>query len=922
MKTLLFVAWIAFAPQQERSATTYDVPLAELALAKGAELPAYPDQAPYEKWDLFAAMWPYAVIEGEGEAVYTLPGYSPHEWQRPGHGAGRLLVRTDSARDVRGLLFVPRNDWNGMMRFEFTIPAARATSDEAAFLRAQAQHYARLLNDRVAGAAWFRHRLDEIRKRLSDPPVSGNEPAVAQWENPTTDDDLLETYGLFSGGRALAENLQLERAIPTAAPDDSSVALSSIEGITVREFKWESRLGGTTALDPLADLVPADQHALFFPSFQAMVDVLDEASELGVFALSAFEAQSADARTRERYERQLCLEVDAFARTLGGMAIESVAFTGSDPYLRTGSDVALLFRAKSREALRAFIASRQDVAGPTEGARKVEGEIDGLSYRGVVNETHTVSSYLAEVSGVLVVANSLEQLRRIARVSTGELAALAKAGEYRFFRQRYPLGAAKQGGEAAFLILPDAAIRRWCGPKWRIAASRRTRAAAVLAELDAEHAEELLRGVSRPVALVFDSQGFDLGELRLTPDGAWSSIYGSLSFQTPIAELEIETVSSNEAAFYQRWRDGYQQNWSGYFDPIALSISVEPDRLAADLTVMPLILGTDYAEMRTFVGDEALDPDDGDRHEDSIFHFALALDPKTEPIQEIGREISGIITQLTDPMGWIGGFVEVYADADVFWEDLFELQDSQAAFEELAGNPNEIPLVVSFGVGSAVKLAAFISTLRGFVESSAPGLLNWNNVEDGEHRFVEIRAMTGMTDDFSVFYATTPEAFVITLKKEALLRALDRLARRSSGKTQAPGSSPQQSWIGESVSLEVERQGLNVFGLLFGESWTSSLRDRSWANFPILHEWKRLYPDRDPLAVHERVFGERLRCPAGGEYVWNDAWKTMESTVYGSPAEPRSDLELPSLWKEILKARFGLTFEEDGLRARAEVERE
>ncbi len=919
MKTLLFVAWIAFASQQHRPAATYDVPLLELALAKGVELPTYPDQAPYGKWDVYAAMWPYAVIEGEGEALVTLPGYSPNEWQRPGHGAGRLLVRTASPRDVRGLLFVPKNDWSGMLRLEFTIPAARATSDEAAFLRAQAQHYARLLHERVAGAAWFRHRLDEIRKRLGE--AAANEPAVAQWDNPTTDDDLLETYALFSGGRALAENLQLDRAIPTAAADDSSVALSSIEGITVREFKWESRLEGPTVLDPLADLVPDDQHALFFPSFQAMVDVLDEAAQLGVFALSAFEEQSTDARTRERYERQLCLELDAFARALGGMAIESVAFTGSDPYLRTGSDVALLFRAKSVEALRAFIASRQDAASAAAGARKVEGEIDGLSYRGVVNDTHTVSSYLAEVSGVLVVANSLEQLRQIARVSAGELAPLAKAGEFRFFRQRYPLAAAKGAGESAFLILPDAAIRRWCGPKWRIAASRRTRAAAVLAELDAEHAEELLRGISRPVALVFDSQGFDLGELRLTPDGAWSSIYGSLSFQTPISELEIETVSSSEASFYQRWKDGYQQNWSGYFDPIALSISVEPDRLAVDLTVMPLILGTDYAEMRTFVGAAALGPDDGDRHEESIFHFALALDPKTEPIQEIGREISGQIAELADPMGWIGGSFEVYADADVFWEDLSELEDSRAAFEELAGNLNEIPLVVSFDVGSAVKLAAFLSTLRGFVESSAPGLLNWNNVEEGGHRFVEIRAITGMTDDFSLFYATAPEAFVITLKKEALLRALDRLAQRRSSEAQAPESSAQ-AWIGESVSLEVERQGLNVFGLLFGESWTSSLRNRSWASFPILNEWKRQHPDQDPVAVHERIFGERLRCPSGGEYVWNDAWKTMESTVYGSPAEPRSDLELPPSWKEILKARFGLTFEEDGLRARAEVERE
>ncbi len=917
MKLVLALGLIA-GPQENSRPVFYDVPIAELAFDGDAELPAQPEQAPSDEWDAYQDLWPRAEIEGPGEVVYTLPSYSVEAWpQSPGHAAGRLLVRTNSARDLHGILFVPKPDWSGMDRLGFSIPAARATSDEAAFLRAEAQHYGRLLRERQPGSAWFRHRLAEVRRGLGE--TAANDPALAPWFEPNDEDDLLGTYGLLSGGRALAENLQLERALPEAGPGEPTVEISSIEGITVREFDWKERVQGDPGLDPLSALVPADQHALFFPSFQALLDVIDETSELGVFALAAFEERSSDARTRERYERQLCLELDGFARALGRLAIASVAVTGSDPYLRSGSDLALLLESERLDALRAFVTARQDAVA---GARRVEGEIAGVAYRGVVNETRSVSSYVAAVGNALVVTNSLHQLERIAQVRARASPALAAAEEYRFFRERYPV-ARTGAGESAFLMVPDAAIRRWCGPKWRIAQSRRTRAAAVLAELAAAHAAELARGSVRPTPLAFETHGFDLGELALTSEGPRSSLYGTLDFLTPIAELDVERVSASEASFYERWRDGYQANWSGYFDPIALSIAVEARRLAADLTVMPLIDNTDYQEMRTFVGEAALDPLDGDPHEGSIFHFAMALDPKTPSIQDIGRTLSGMVAELADPMGWMGGSLAVYADADPFWGELFGAGDRDQALEKLQTRLNEIPVVVHFEVGSALKLAAFLSTLRGFVEGSAPGLLVWNTAEEGPHRFVEIRAKPGLVPDFSLFYATTSEAFLISPHRPALVRALDRLARRREGGEPTSETGPAApAWLGESQSVSIAREGLNAFQSMAGDDWTRTLRDRSFGNLAILNEWKRLFPDQDPVAVHQRVFGEHLRCPSGNEYAWDETWRTMSSPAYGSPAAPHSDLALPRPWREIVEAHFGLTFEEAGLRARAEARRE
>ena len=41
-------------------------------------------------------------------------------------------------------------------------------------------------------------------------------------------------------------------------------------------------------------------------------------------------------------------------------------------------------------------------------------------------------------------------------------------------------------------------------------------------------------------------------------------------------------------------RDGYQRNWTWAFDPIGLRIGIDKQKLAADLTITPLIMNSEY----------------------------------------------------------------------------------------------------------------------------------------------------------------------------------------------------------------------------------------------------------------------------------------------------------------------------------------
>ncbi len=116
-------------------------------------------------------------------------------------------------------------------------------------------------------------------------------------------------------------------------------------------------------------------------------------------------------------------------------------------------------------------------------------------------------------------------------------------------------------------------------------------------------------------------------------------------------------------------------------------------------------------------------------------------------------------------------------------------------------------------------------------------------------------------------------------------------------------------------------RGLELAQVLFGDELAATLRRDSWRNLPILNEWRRLHPELDPVALHERVFHEYLACPGGGTYVWNEEWHTLESSIFGHPGAPQDGIRRPKAWDELSSARFALEFEADGLRVRAELER-
>lgn len=913
----------------------FSVPLDELKITAG-ELPKAATATAPRQWRLRDAMLPRVVRTDFGE-IYLEPASGQNAswtWQPLNYRDWHVVAKAAKGTDIVGRLFVPNPDFSGSVAVGFRIAAELGKADlKERFLTAKERHFQDLLNRDLPGGAWFRHQLDEVRaERLGKPSdlVTAVTPGQTQFARRR---QLDETLDIFTGGKAVSENLQLDRTF-VAPTGEATVAINSLQGITVAELDWKSLMKDKKPqVDPLATLLPQDQHAIFFPSFAALLMMMDEADAQGTPLLHMAETRAESAGTRELYERQLCLSATSLARLLGPKVIGSVAITGSDPYLRTGTDLAILFEARQPKVLLSYLAARHAQAMKEDAAvKRMDDKVNGVSFAAVRSNDRGVCSYVAEFGNVVIVSNSPYQLGRIAAVYHGNDASLATLPEYAFFRDRYPRGDAQ---ESAFLILTDATIRRWCGPRWRIGSSRRTRAAAILAELQARYASSIVKREVKAADLSPMVRHTGLGDVELLPVGAQSSVYGSLRFMTPLAELDLEKVTTAEADAYRRFRDTYQNNWRAFFDPIAVRLGATATRLSGDLTVMPLIAGTEYRRFIDVTRKGEIPPDAGDSHPESMLHFIMALDHDSQIMSQANAFASTFMRELRiQPFSWVGKTVGVFFDDDPYWQDLAKAKNRD---EFLRRNLHRVPIAFRADVRDALKATVFLSSLRAFVEQTAPNLTRWDSVKHGEFSYVRIaptdRRMVGdfLPDQFAIYYGVTPEWFIVTPNEAMLKRAIDRHLQRSKGhpaqaadeKSGPPASRPPlaRPWLGKNLGVQANRRTVEAFEMFVHDDYQTAMQLRAWASLPIMNEWKKLYPDRDPLEVHEQIWHARLICPGAGQYVWNEKWLTMESTAYGHPGEPKPGPAAPPALRNVSAANFGLTFENDGLRARVELER-
>lgn len=845
--------------------------------------------------------------EGQGYVAWDFHQRPMGVWDEAAEG--RIAVRVPERREVQGELIVPVRGSRDDRRIAFAIPAEDLGEEaDETWYRTVAMHFEPFLGRNLKGQAWLQARRDWAISRIE----GGRTPVRRlRWTGGTRGD----SFDLFTGIQAASENLQLDDVLRLAdgEEDVAEIELDTLTGITIEALDWEALIEDPDPeRDALATFVPADQFAVFFTGVAAMKRASREINRTGSRILQWAE-QGEGFRTRERYEAQLGVTLKQLSGLAEAAGVKSVVMTAGDPFLMGGTDVALVFETPDPAKLAASLRAIQDEVAESAGISRRTEQIAGRWEASVArSEDRSVSSYVAELNGnAVVLSNSPVQIERAGKAAAEEVRRLADLDEYTYFRGLYRLGEP----ETVWLVISDDAIRKLGSPRWRIAASRRVRAHAAMQHARAVHLEEIIAGPTEPRLLEERMSLPGSGELHMTEEGLLSLEYGRPGFLTPIGELAFDKVTEAEAEAYRRWRGQYQRRWRYEFCPIALRLVLEEERLSGDITVLPLIEGSEYREWINIVGDARIEGE-SPVPTSALAHFAMAVDLDSPLFVEPRNMVRMTLSGVENPLGWIGSMFGVYAGESDFWKALMEAEDPAQVIEE---RNFAFPVALYVEVRHPLRLAGFLTGLRGLVQTTAPGLVRWENREHEGHAYVAVvsepaaRNM-GLTSGIQLLYANKGGYLLATFDEETMKGFLAG---------DKDGDAPKQPWLGRHVNLHVRGDMLRMLEQmenLFGGR-ARSVGEHAWRALPVLNDLRQHFPGHDPLEVYARFQGAELREPFGGEYVWDEEAGTMTSTAAGHPGTPRTPDRVRGVFDGIDAAGFGLDFsaEHDSLRGRFEI---
>lgn len=610
--------------------------------------------------------------------------------------------------------------------------------------------------------------------------------------------DMAEMMSLYTGMTSVEEALQTDRGLLRQEfTQERDIKFTEIEPLELPGHPWDEMIAElpgkpTPVIEPLAAFAPHDALYVHFHDLRTLVKLADEAEALITPVARVLEERPGDRHFVERYERQLAIERLGLAKTLGHVAAKGIALVASDPFFREGTDLTLLFHLNQKGVLETALAEyerRARARRPDIG--ETTYELAGHSVRLLSTADGAVAQHRTLVDDVMVLSNSRAALERVLDTKAGRRTALSASGDFRYFRARFPFDPEAEDG---FAFLSDAFVGHVISPRVKILQARRMQAAA---DLSAVGFGALLHGwlqgeapasaeamVAAGVVEADELKHVD-GSGRITFDpatGARSAAWGTAAALTPLIELPLDRVTVSEKGGYERFRSTYQNYWRGYIDPIGVRIVRTQDGMRLEARMMPLLQNTEYDQVAEVVGDKRVLPpalDEGLR-------FTMAVSEKSSLRRELD-ELSRLSTGNRDVgIGWLGDWVMVgFGDRSGLWDmaiSLGEVPSVEGRAEHRDPTTRKkvlsrIPLYLGAHVRDKLALAATLTALKGFVQSAAPGIVEWQTSDPyREVPIVRVRETLSAADGIegvAVHYAIPKDVLLFSLDRATLEAQID-----------------------------------------------------------------------------------------------------------------------------------------------------
>jgi hypothetical protein len=780
----------------------------------------------------------------------------------------------------------------------------------------------------------------------------------------TPQDGMPEEPGQPRPDRAAQEKRQKEKGQKTP------VKVADLTGPTVKSHPWKAMLGDKKpSISALARSVPDDFYFAEFNSVNKLLDTLEVNDLWGRHLLSQAAQEARTSLVGERLKAQLAMETDPLLRPAYDLAVDAIAVTGSDVFVREGSDVTLLFQLKIPDAFRARMDSYLDNARARPGAKGTEGEILGVPYTHVETPDRAVHVYSAYPSPVLHVrSNSRVALERVLAAIAGKDAngkAVRRLGdtlEFAYVRTLLPQASSEEDG---LIYLSDPFIRRLMGPQLKLTERRRMLCyndlrilghAALLYRTQEGKAPESLDALAKAQCLPPGfGEGFmacpDGGKYSLAADGLTGvcSHHGHANSLTPCCEIPVAQVSGAEADEYKTFLDAYNQYWRVFFDPIALRVKMTRRSYRFETVVLPLIDNSVYTGLARTLGGkpEPLDALPVPRR--NIFSVALRLN-KEELLKDADldhRQRNGLFgvfpgeadlqlpELLTKGLGNQVG-LHVY-DADPLFD--FSLPSflgfMMGSFNGRRASMDNTELLIGFVVASLntpvylslpvrdpkivddflarldtllAPLARQQDTGRGFLPIRS-GFEFYRFSQDPEKGIRTCGVRLGPVK-WRFNWARIGKGLYIASKPFILDDLLALEADGAKGNSQPANAGPEAHGM---VRLRPRNWDRVLADYRLG--WAESNRDACLNNLGPLADVARAVSakaterDADVSKLAERFHGVHFYCPEGGHYAVANDGKEMACSIHGTalaPRQPRAPAEGTASAK-LLKDFAGMT---------------
>jgi hypothetical protein len=621
--------------------------------------------------------------------------------------------------------------------------------------------------------------------------------AALEPSTPRPPTELVELMATTTGAMSLQESLQHERGLLIRAPAQrADVPIADLAGPPLAAHPFAQMRAALPAPDaatpePLAAAVPADGWYVRFADIRALLRVLDEADAWITPAAHLLDGRPEVRDLSARYQRQLGLRRSGLARALGHTVVARLAATGSDPYVREGSDLTFVFELVpgAKPAFDAELSRHLDTwRGEVPGVQASGFVHGGVSVAVQSDPAGRVRQHRATVGGLELVSNSAGGIRRVLDTLAGSRPSLASTEDFRYMAARDP------GEHDAIAFFGDSFIAAVIGPAQKIAQARRQQA---LGELLAPGFASLLHGwlhgrppatleelVAGGLASREDLAHADGSPIAFTPADGARSRFGTPAALTPLIDLPTVTaVTAAERDAYARFSEGYQQYWRQFIDPVAVHLDLEDGADGAhavlDVRVLPIIEGTGYDDIRDVVGTARVTapPIDGGAR-------MLWAVGDSELRRDLDRTASALGGHADIGIGWLGDWVEVGTLDRTVIARVAALVDEPSTYQvpraertptddfELWNAVGRLPVWAAADVSNPAALVATLTALKTSVNQVAPGMVEWGeHSRRGEVPIVRVGVSPSAPDEsvrayaeaLAIYYAQTGDTIVLGL---------------------------------------------------------------------------------------------------------------------------------------------------------------